>query len=105
MSEENSVPARCDVAFRDALIVDGTGAPAVRGDVAVSGERIVAVGDLGAMAAETEIEAGGRALSPGFIDVHTHDDRALLVNPDMTMKASQGVTTVVVEIFRQSKSQ
>jgi N-acyl-D-amino-acid deacylase len=96
MSEAESVPARCDVALRDALIIDGTGAAAVRGDVAVSGDRIVAVGDLAATAAEVEIETGGRALAPGFIDVHTHDDRALLVNPEMEMKVSQGVTTVVV---------
>ena len=53
-------------------------------------------GDLAAIVADREIDASGRAVAPGFIDVHTHDDRALLSDPDMAFKASQGVTTVVI---------
>jgi N-acyl-D-amino-acid deacylase len=82
--------------LRDALIVDGTGAPPVRGDVAVEGGRIAAVGDVGAVPGAREVRLGGLALAPGFIDAHTHDDQALLHRPDMTAKVSQGVTTVVV---------
>ena len=48
------------------------------------------------MAADREIDAAARIVAPGFIDSHTHDDRALLSAPDMAMKASQGVTTVVI---------
>jgi len=84
-----------DLIIRNARIIDGTGAPATTGDVAVADDRIVAVGDLSQTSAGAEIDADGRALSPGFIDVHTHDDRALLVDPEMTCKVSQGVTTVV----------
>jgi len=87
----------CDLIVRDATIFDGTGAPRRRGDVGVNGDRIVAVGDLGAARGTREVMAEGRALSPGFIDAHTHDDRAVLCGPAcMLCKMSQGVTTVVV---------
>jgi N-acyl-D-amino-acid deacylase len=88
---------RCDLIIRDATIFDGTGAPRRRGDVAVQGDRIAAVGDLGAMTADRELQAAGRAVAPGFIDAHTHDDRAVLCGPAcMLCKMSQGVTSVVV---------
>ena len=85
-----------DVLFKGGTVIDGTGAPRVRADVAVSGERIAAVGgELDASAAARTIDAAGRIVSPGFIDAHTHDDNLLLVDGDMTPKTSQGVTTVV----------
>ena len=88
---------RCDLIIRDATIFDGTGAPRTRGDVAVTNDRIVAVGDLSAHSADREVIATGKALAPGFIDAHTHDDRAVLCGPEcMLCKMSQGATTVVV---------
>jgi N-acyl-D-amino-acid deacylase len=88
---------RCDLIIRDATILDGTGAPRRRGDVAVQGDRIAAVGDLGAMTADRDVLADGRAVAPGFIDAHTHDDRAVLCGPScMLCKMSQGVTSVVI---------
>ena len=88
---------RCDLIIRDATIFDGTGAPRRVGDVGVSGDRIVGVGDLGGASADEEVIGTGKALAPGFIDAHTHDDRAVLCGPScMTCKISQGVTTVVV---------
>ena len=88
---------RCDLVFRDATIFDGTGAVRYQGDVGVTGDRIVAVGDLGAVSADREIIATGKALAPGFIDAHTHDDRAVLCGLSCMMcKMSQGITTVVV---------
>lgn len=88
---------RCDLIIRDATIFDGTAAPRFRGDVGVTGDRIAAVGDLGAATAGQEVIATGKALAPGFIDAHTHDDRAVLCGPEcMLCKMSQGVTTVVV---------
>ena len=88
---------RHDLVFRDATILDGTGGPRRRGDVAVTGDRIVAMGDLGAITADRDVVATGLALAPGFIDAHTHDDRAVLCGPAcMHCKTSQGVTTVVV---------
>src|SRR4051812_5069847 len=88
---------RCDLIIRDATLFDGSGGPRRVGDVGVAGERIVAVGDLGAASADREVIATGRALAPGFIDAHTHDDRAVLCGPECLLcKSSQGVTTVVV---------
>ncbi len=88
---------RCDLVFRDATIIDGTGAPRQQGDVAIAGDRIVGVGDLGAWSADREVMATGLVLAPGFIDAHTHDDRAVLCGPAcMVCKTSQGVTTVIV---------
>jgi N-acyl-D-amino-acid deacylase len=89
---------RYDHAFRDALLIDGTGAPPVAGELAVSGDRIVAIGPAGSIgggAAKQDHDLRGRALAPGFIDTHTHDDRIVLDAPDMLPKISQGVTTVV----------
>ncbi|MBI4184162.1 MAG: D-aminoacylase [Proteobacteria bacterium] len=88
-------PARCDLVIRGGEVIDGTGAPRRRADLAVAGERVVAIGDLGRTAGAVEIDASGRAVAPGFIDVHTHDDRLLLSGPDMAPKVSQGVTTVI----------
>jgi N-acyl-D-amino-acid deacylase len=88
---------RCDLIIRDVTIFDGSGAPRFKGDVGVTGDRIAAVGDLGAAAADREIVGTGKSLAPGFIDAHTHDDRAVLCGPEcMLCKMSQGVTTVVV---------
>src|SRR5271165_2299118 len=88
---------RCDLIIRDANVFDGLGSPRVRTDVGVIRDRIVAVGDLGASEADREVEADGLAVAPGFIDAHTHDDRAVLCGPAcMLCKMSQGVTTVVI---------
>lgn len=87
---------RCDLLVAGGTVIDGTGAPRRRADVAVDDDRIVAVGDLSGISAGSRIDATGKIVAPGFIDVHTHDDRALLSSPSMDMKVSQGVTSVVV---------
>jgi N-acyl-D-amino-acid deacylase len=88
---------RCDLVIRDATVFDGLGTPRFEADVAVTRDRIVAVGDLGNYEADRDVDADGLALAPGFIDAHTHDDRAVLCGPAcMLCKMSQGVTTVVV---------
>ncbi len=80
---------RHDLIVRGATILGGIGAARCRGDVGVTGDRIVAVGDLGG--ADREVVADGLALAPGFIDAHTHDDRAVLCGPAcMACKMSQG---------------
>jgi len=89
-------PRRADLVIRVGSVVDGGGGPRFDADVAVTGDRIVAVGALDATVAETELDATGRIVAPGFVDVHTHDDRALMSDPTMAAKVSQGVTTVVV---------
>ena len=88
---------RCDLIIRDATVFDGTGSPRFTADVGITNDRIAAVGDLGAGTADREVIATGKALAPGFIDAHTHDDRAVLCGPEcMQCKMSQGVSTVVV---------
>jgi N-acyl-D-amino-acid deacylase len=86
---------KADLIIRNARIIDGTGAPSENGDVAVLDDRIQAVGYLSRLSASREIDAGGLAVCPGFVDTHTHDDRVLLSDPRMSCKVSQGVTTVV----------
>jgi N-acyl-D-amino-acid deacylase len=83
-----------DLIIRNARILDGTRAPAFEGDVEVDDGRIRNVGDARS-SARTEIDAGGLHLSPGFIDVHSHDDGAFIRYPDMGFKLAQGVTTCV----------
>jgi N-acyl-D-amino-acid deacylase len=85
-----------DVLVRDALVVDGTGSPPFRGDVAVEDGKIAAVGDLDGAPAERVIEAAGRMVSPGFFDPHSHSDFTLLTVPTADSTVRQGVTTEVV---------
>ena len=85
----------CDLLLRGGTVIDGTGAPRRTADVAVDGDRISAVGRLDAMRGARELDASGLVVSPGFVDAHTHDDRAVLSDPGMACKVSQGVTTVV----------
>jgi N-acyl-D-amino-acid deacylase len=85
-----------DLVIRNALVIDGSGAPGRHVDVAVTADRISLVAPIITQAGRREIDATGLALAPGFIDAHTHDDRAVLAKPDHACKTSQGCTTVVV---------
>ena len=89
------MPATHDLVIRGGTVYDGSGAPGVRADVAVRGDRIVGVGSVMERGG-VEIDATGLAVSPGFIDVHSHDDFAVLTDPRMAFKVMQGVTTDVV---------
>lgn len=86
-----------DTVIRGASVVDGTGRPAVVTDVALSGNRIVAVGPLpNEVEAASVIDAAGCVVAPGFVDIHTHSDVALLQPGAGTNKICQGVTTEIV---------
>jgi dihydroorotase/N-acyl-D-amino-acid deacylase len=84
-----------DLLIRDARVVDGTGAPWFRADVAVRGGRIAAVGRLGDAAAKRTVDARGLVLAPGFIDAHSHALAGLRRHPDAENLIRQGVTTVL----------
>lgn len=80
--------------LRNGILIDGTGAPAVRGDVLIAGERIAEIGHFAPPAEAEIIDCTGLAVAPGFIDAHSHSDLQTLENrPE---KARQGVTTEVV---------
>ena len=73
-----------DVILRGGAVIDGTGRPRYPADVAIAGDRIGAIGaGLAKAAGAREIDVSGKIVAPGFVDVHTHDDRALLASPDM----------------------
>src|SRR5262249_58718759 len=84
-----------DLVIRDAFLCDGTGREGARGDLAVSGDRIAAVGRV-AERGTTEIDGAGLALAPGFIDVHTHYDCQLFWDPSASPSPWHRVTTVVM---------
>src|SRR5262245_57934776 len=81
--------------LRGGEVIDGSGGPRRRADVAITGDRVAGVGVIDKAEGAREIDVSGKIVAPGFIDVHTHDDRALFATPGMAAKASQGVTTVV----------
>jgi len=85
-----------DVVIRGGRIIDGSGSPWYYGDVGIRGQRIAAIGKLDQAETRRVIEADGRVVSPGFIDMHSHSDVMLLANPKHEPKVMQGVTTDVV---------
>ena len=83
-----------DLVIRNGTLVDGTGAPGKRGDVAVSGNRIAAVGEVDGKG-KREIDAGGKTVTPGFVDIHTHLDAQIAWDPIASSSCYHGVTSVV----------
>lgn len=84
-----------DLLIRNATVVDGTGDVRYEADIGIVGDRIAKIGDLSTSSAKNEIDLKGKVAAPGFIDAHTHDDRMMLSDPEMTPKISQGVTTII----------
>jgi N-acyl-D-amino-acid deacylase len=95
-AQDEPAATRYDVLIRNARIVDGTGNAWFRGDVAVQGDKIAAVGAVPATAtAARTIDATGLVVAPGFIDVHTHADAEILNHPKAENFVRDGVTTIV----------
>jgi N-acyl-D-amino-acid deacylase len=84
-----------DLIISNGNLLDGTGRPAARGDLGVRAGRIAIVGEVSGSGTR-EIDAAGRVVAPGFIDVHAHDDAAAVNQPQLDFKIMQGVTTDVV---------
>jgi len=84
-----------DLIIRNGTLLDGTGAPARRADVGISGDTIAAIGDLAHASAARVLDATACYVTPGFIDIHTHSDETIFLNPQMESKIHQGVTTEV----------
>ena len=84
-----------DFVIRNGWILDGTGAAAIQADVSVKGGRIAEVGP-GLRGGGEDLDAAGLTVAPGFIDIHTHSELALLGEPEMPFKVAQGVTTDVL---------
>ena len=84
-----------DLVIRNGTVVDGTGLPRYRADVAVSGDRIAAIGRIREKGKE-EIDATGQVVSPGFIDGHTHMDAQVFWDPLGSCSCWHGVTTAVM---------
>jgi len=85
----------CDLLIKNGLVIDGTGAPARRADVAIAGGRIAAIGSV-PDGAKRVIDAAGLAVAPGFIDPHTHYDAQICWDGALTPSSWHGVTSVVM---------
>jgi N-acyl-D-amino-acid deacylase len=85
-----------DILIRGGSLFDGSGSAAKRADLAIRDGRIAAIGDLAGTHARKTIDAAGLALAPGFIDIKTHSDFTLPINPKAESKVRQGVTTEIV---------
>jgi N-acyl-D-aspartate/D-glutamate deacylase len=84
-----------DIVIAGGRVVDGAGNPWYRGDVGIRGQRIAAIGDLSAATARRRIDAAGRVVCPGFIDMHSHASWKVLIDGRAASKVTQGVTLEV----------
>ena len=87
--------AQFDIVIRGGKVVDGTGAVPRKADVAINGDRIVAVGDVEGTGTR-EIDARDRVVTPGFVDIHTHLDAQLAWDPIGSSSCWHGITSVVM---------
>lgn len=93
---ESGAPAQGTILLRGGTVIDGTGNDRFEADVRIADGRIEAVAPHLDAGSATVLDVGGMIVAPGFIDVHTHDDHAVLSSPAMQPKISQGVTSVIV---------
>ena len=85
-----------DIVIRGGTVIDGHRAPRRRGDVGIQGDRIAAVGDLAGAEAAQVIDAAGKIVAPGFVDLHNHSDGWFLRKQHQVSKTTQGFTTELI---------
>ncbi len=85
-----------DILIRNGTLIDGSGAAARKSDIAIIGDRIAAIGNLSGMHAARTIDATGRVVCPGFIDLHTHSDFTLALDGRAFSSLTQGITTQIM---------
>jgi N-acyl-D-amino-acid deacylase len=95
LSSGIAAPAKYDLIIRNGRVVDGTGRPAFRNDVAINGDRIVEMGDLRNVSAKQVIDARGQIIAPGFIDMLGQSEQYVLIDPRAMSKVMMGVTTEI----------
>lgn len=95
-NDPSSQSLEFDVLIQGGTVIDGTRAPRYRADVGIKGDKVTALGDLQNASAAQTIDAQGKIVCPGFVDVHNHSDSWLLNTPNFISKTSQGFTTEVI---------
>ena len=80
-----------DLVITNGTIVDGTGSPSYKADIGINGDTVAAVGKI-VEKSRTKIDARGKVVAPGFIDLHTHSDNSFLIDKLADSKLTQGVT-------------
>jgi len=95
-ADEGETPKVFDVIIRNAYVIDGTGSRRFKADIGIEGLKIVKIGNLKSEKTVQTIDASGQVASPGFIDMHSHSDFTLLINPKAESKIRQGITTEVI---------
>ena len=91
-----AAPQEFDLLIQGGSIVDGTGNPSFRGDIAIKGGKIAAIGKIRGARAGRAIDASGLTVAPGFIDIHNHSDYTLLTDGNAESMIRQGVTSMIL---------
>src|SRR5260370_42276568 len=86
-----SQPQSFDIIIKGGTVYDGTGHPPVKADIGIKGDRIAAIGNLSRAAAPTIVDATGLAVAPGFINMLSHSESSLIVDPPSLSHINQGV--------------
>jgi len=86
----------CDLIISGGTVIDGSGATGTKADVAIDKGRIKKIGDLGDTTAAKTIDATGKMITPGFVDLHTHLDAQIGWDPLMSSSSYHGVTTAMI---------
>lgn len=87
---------RKDRVIKGAIVIDGSGRGRFRGNIRIAGDTITAIGNFKPTADDEVIDATGKIVAPGFIDIHNHSERGLLAEPTAASQISQGITTLAV---------